>query len=79
MNTTTDTATATRLRSLLLQLARHQDDLASDEAAATPYWEPQPPSVLGHRSAADALRSQADLLLDAFGHGNVVQLMGRAS
>lgn len=65
MSTTTDTPTSTRLRSLLLQLARHQDDLAAREAATTPYWEPHPSSVLGHRTAAEALRAQADLLLAA--------------
>jgi hypothetical protein len=63
MNTnTTDTVTATRLRSLLLQLARHQEDLAANELAATPYWAPTPNTVVGHRTAALALRAEADLL-----------------
>jgi hypothetical protein len=53
------------IRSVLLQLARHQDDLAANEAAATPYWATCPPTVLGHRAAACALREQADSLLSA--------------
>jgi len=66
MNTTTTNTTAvSRLRSVLLELARHQDDLAADEAARTPYWEPCPSTVLGHRVAATALRAEADLLLAA--------------
>jgi len=48
------------LRTILLQLARVQDDIASDVAAATPYWESCPSSVLGHRAAAAALRAEAD-------------------
>lgn len=63
--TTIDSSTAIRMRSLLLQLARDEDALASDEAAATPYWEPVPASVVGHREAALALRAQADELLEA--------------
>ena len=61
MNTTTDIIG--RLRSVLLDLARRQDDLAAHEAAGTPYWEPCPSTVLGHRAAASALRAEADLLL----------------
>jgi hypothetical protein len=60
-----DTATISRLRSLLIELARHQDDLAAHELAATPYWSPCPSTVLGHRTAADALRAEAELLLAA--------------
>jgi len=60
-----NTATTGRLRSLLLELARRQDDLAADELAATPYWSPCPSTVLGHRTAADALRAEAQLLLAA--------------
>jgi hypothetical protein len=52
-----------RLRRVLLELARRQDDLAADEAAATPYWAPCPSSVLGHRTAAAALRAEADHLV----------------
>jgi hypothetical protein len=59
---TTDTETGTLLRRRLLALARRQDELAAQEAAATPYWEPQPVTVQGHRSAADALRAEAELL-----------------
>jgi len=66
MNTTTiDTGTATRLRSLLLQMAREEDALACDENAATPYWEPTPLSAISHRGAAHVLRAQADQLLAA--------------
>jgi hypothetical protein len=54
-----------KLRLVLLELARHQDDLASDEAAATPYWAPCASSVLGHRTAAAALRAEADHLIAA--------------
>ncbi|GCD88157.1 hypothetical protein [Nocardioides sp. LS1] len=62
MTPQTNTAEAGKLRSILLELARHQDDLAATEAAVTPYWSPCPPSVLGHRTAAAALRAQADLV-----------------
>jgi len=60
-----NTATTGMLRSLLLQMARRQDELAARALAATPYWLPSPPSVLGHRSAADALRAEAETLLAA--------------
>ena len=60
-----DTATTTRLRQVLLEIARRQDDMACAEAAIVPYWAPQPPSVSGHRLAAGALRSEADRLLPA--------------
>ena len=62
---TAGSAIISELRSVLLKLARRQDDLAADEAAATPYWAPCPPSVLGRRSAAAVLRAEADLLLTA--------------
>jgi len=66
MNThTIDSTAAALLRSRLLELARRQDDLAAQEAATTPYWKPQPAPVHGHRSAADALRAEADLVLRA--------------
>lgn len=61
--TTIDQEMATRLRLRLLKLAHQQDELAAAEAALTPYWEPQPVTVVGHRSAADALRTEADRLL----------------
>jgi hypothetical protein len=64
-NHTTDGTTAALLRSRLLELARRQDDLAAQEAATTPYWKPQPDTVHGHRTAADALRAEADLMLAA--------------
>ena len=53
------------LRARLLQIARQQDELAATEAAATPYWESPPASVHGHRTAAAALRAEADVLLAA--------------
>jgi len=48
------------LRLELLRLARHEDDLAAAEGAEVPYWATCPPSVLGHRTAAAALRAEAD-------------------
>jgi hypothetical protein len=62
---TTGITMISELRSVLLELARHQDDLAANEAAATPYWAPCPPSVLGRRSAAALLRAEADHLVIA--------------
>ncbi len=62
---TTDSRMTRELRSVLLKLARRQDDLAADEAATTPYWLPCPPSVLGRRSAAEVLRAEADHLVTA--------------
>ncbi|PVG81499.1 hypothetical protein DDE18_15900 [Nocardioides gansuensis] len=58
-----DTKTARRLRAILLELARREDDSAANEAAATPYWSPAPPTVLGHRTAAALLRNAADQFL----------------
>jgi len=52
------------LRRELLRLARLEDDMAANEAAAVPYWAPHPPSVLGHRKAAAALRNDAGAILD---------------
>lgn len=63
MNTTSTDTVATSLRSILLQLARSQDDIACAQAAATPYWAPCPSTVLGHRAAAAALRAEADRFL----------------
>jgi hypothetical protein len=54
-----------RLRQLLLELARRQDNLALSEAVDVPYWAPPPTSVTGHRAAAQVLRSEADRLLSA--------------
>ena len=62
---TTANTVASELRSILLKLARRHDDLAANQAAATPYWAPCPPSVLGHRSAAAVLRAEADHLATA--------------
>lgn len=52
----------TALCRTLFELARTEDDLASAEAASVHYWEPYPPSVHGHRVAADVLRNYADHL-----------------
>ncbi|GAA1947824.1 hypothetical protein GCM10009798_03690 [Nocardioides panacihumi] len=54
---------AVQLRRILLELARREDECAADERATLPYWLACPPSVQGHRAAADALREQADRLL----------------
>jgi len=62
---TPDTTTATALRARLLAMARRQDELAANLAAATPYWQPQPWALQGHRAAADVLRAEAGLLLVA--------------
>lgn len=40
----------------LVDLARYEENRAADQAAEVPYWRPVPPSVLGHRAAAAALR-----------------------
>ena len=57
--------TTRKLYSLLLKLAKSQDELAATEAAATPYWAPWPPTVIGHRMAATLLRAEADQLAAA--------------
>ena len=62
---TTDSRMTNKLRSVLLELAQRQDDLAAHEAAATPYWAPCPSSVAGRRSAAAVLRAEADQLVTA--------------
>jgi hypothetical protein len=54
-----------RLRQILLELARREETIALSEAAAVPYWAPHPVSVIGHRAAAQALRSEADRFLQA--------------
>lgn len=46
----------------LVRLARLEEEQAAAEAAVTPYWSPSPPSVLAHRAAARALRSDAERL-----------------
>ncbi|PVG80635.1 hypothetical protein DDE18_22075 [Nocardioides gansuensis] len=60
---TSDTTMAAKLRAILLELARREDDSAATEAAAIPYWSPAPPTVLGHRTAAALLRNAADQFL----------------
>jgi len=57
--------TTSRLRQILLDLARREHDIAVSEAAAVPYWAPLPSSVMGHRAAAAVLRSEADRFLEA--------------
>jgi len=57
--------TTKQLYSILLQLAKGQDELAATEAAATPYWASCPPTVVGHRTAATLLRAEADRLATA--------------
>ncbi|GAA1975582.1 hypothetical protein GCM10009798_41070 [Nocardioides panacihumi] len=54
-----------RLRQILLELARREDEIAHMEAAAVPYWDSPPLSVVGHRAAADSLRFEADRFLRA--------------
>ena len=61
----TGSTTTSELRSVLLELARRQDELAFHEAATTPYWAPFPSTVLGRRSAAAVLRAEADHLVTA--------------
>ena len=56
---------AIRLHQILHELARREDDIAHAEAAAVPYWAPQPTSVIGHRAAASCLRTEADHFLRA--------------
>lgn len=68
MNGSADTAhttTTVQVRQILLELARREADMANSQAAAVPYWAPHPSSVIGHRAAADALRSEADRFLEA--------------
>jgi hypothetical protein len=54
-----------QLHRTLLSLARREADAAADEAATVPYWAPVPASVSAHRSAAAALRSEAERVLRA--------------
>lgn len=49
----------------LFELARREDELAAVEAVGVPYWAPCPPSVYGHRAAAEALRSEAESISHA--------------
>jgi len=55
--------TTRKLYWLLLALAKGQDELAAIEAAATPYWAPCPPPVVGRRTAARLLRAEADRIV----------------
>ena len=54
---------ASALRQTLLRLAQAEDNCAANAAAVVPYWTACPPSVLGHRLAADVLRAEADATL----------------
>lgn len=58
-------ATKSRLRKILLELARSEEEMAVVQASAVPYWAAKPESVSGHRAAAAALRAQADRFLEA--------------
>jgi hypothetical protein len=51
---------ARRLRAILLELARHEEELAMGIAAQAPYWQPRPTTALGHSAAAAALRTEAN-------------------
>jgi hypothetical protein len=51
---------ARRLRSILLDLARHEEELAARITAEVAYWQPRPSSALGHSAAAVALRDEAE-------------------
>lgn len=55
-----DPTVVTILRTRLLAMARRQEELAAEVAAATPYWKPQPTTVHAHRTAAAALRAEAN-------------------
>ncbi|RNM12201.1 hypothetical protein [Nocardioides pocheonensis] len=61
-NDTSSTTISASLRLILVDLARREEELADNEAARTPYWATCPPSVIGHRTAAAALRAEADYL-----------------
>lgn len=66
LNNQDESSVARRLRQILLELARREENIAYSEAATVPYWAHQPESVSGHRSAALALRSEADHILELF-------------
>ncbi|GAA3649724.1 hypothetical protein GCM10022237_06820 [Nocardioides ginsengisoli] len=53
------TSSAANLGATLLRLARREEELAADEAAAIPYWSSCPLSVVVHRAAAALLRAEA--------------------
>jgi hypothetical protein len=53
----------TLVRQELLRLAALEEELAAREALAVPYWMPCPASVHGRRTAALALRTDADRFL----------------
>jgi hypothetical protein len=62
MNLLSNDTAIPALRRLLFDLAKAEENRAADEAATIPYWRPCPPSVLGHRLAAEALRTSAEAL-----------------
>lgn len=62
VETRQDLTLATQVRTVLLRLAKVENDLAADEAANVPYWRPCPSSVLERRAAARALLREADAL-----------------
>ena len=57
------TNTASKVRSILVELARREKDEAADEAAATPCWSPTPATALDPRTVAALLGAAADQLL----------------
>lgn len=57
-------------RTMLLELACREDQLAATQAAQLPYWQPCPASVSGHRAAAVALREHAERLDVACGESS---------
>ena len=48
------------VRGIIFDLATEEEAAAADEAAEVPYWCSCPPSVIGHRAAARALRRAAE-------------------
>ncbi|PVG83244.1 hypothetical protein DDE18_08060 [Nocardioides gansuensis] len=57
------TNTASKVRSILVELARREKDEAADDAAATPCCSPTPATVLEARTVAALLGAAADQLL----------------
>ncbi len=57
--------TTRKLYSILIQLAKGQDELAGHRGCRNPLLGPLPPTVLGHRTAATLLRAEADRLATA--------------
>lgn len=58
-------ATLGMVRAELVRLAAREDELATEEAGRTAYWEATPASVLSRRLAARILREAADQIPSA--------------